>query len=627
MSAPSLGKFDGGATAAIDLPRLLETRMLIQANSGGGKSRTLRRLLEQTAGQVQQFVVDPEGEFATLREKHDFVIAAAHDGDALAHPRTAQILARRLLETGVSAILDIYDLKAHERAAFVRLFFEALVNAPKALWQPCLVVLDEAHVFCPEAGKAESAGAVIDLATRGRKRGFALVAATQRLAKLNKDCAAELLNKLIGRTGLDVDVQRAADELGMTKREAMEKLRGLDPGEFFAFGPALSPSVQRLKVGDVKTTHPKSGDRVLRAPPTPTAAIVAVLPKLADLPKEAEQEARSLADLRKELASVRRELTLAQKGSKPTPAAAKDPNQAAELRAARAMVKRLQGAIEELMKFIVQINAQDFAAKAGDSVDPAEIQKAIEAAVHRATKLIEAGLEHRNRELQTLKQQGERLVSRIRALLKDTDIEIAVDVKHQESFAVAPAGPSRFPKPTANWTDGKTAVAGNGDGSVSGVQQRILNAIAELEQIGATEPDRKLAAFMAGYTHLQSKGFVNAMSSLRTAGLIDYRDSRVVLTDAGREQAQPPDRPRSAEEVQARIVQMLGGASGRILQPLIDSYPEPLSRESLAQAAGYGHLQSKGFVNSMSRLSSLGFIEYGPERTVKAKPVLFLEGG
>lgn len=309
---PSLGVFqDGSAPAVIDLPRLLETRLLIQANSGGGKSWAIRRLLEQTAGHVQQLVIDPEGEFSTLREKHDYVIAAAHDGDALAHPKTAQLLARRLLETGVSAILDIYDLKAHERQAFVRIFCEALVNAPKALWQPTLIVLDEAHVYCPEAGKAESAGAVIDLATRGRKRGFALVAATQRLAKLHKDAAAELLNKLVGRTGLDVDVKRAADELGMTAREAMNKLRPLSAGEFFAFGPALSLSVRRLKVGSVETTHPKAGDRVLRAPPKPTAAIKAVLPKLADLPKEAAAEARSIEDLKRELSSVRRELTQA----------------------------------------------------------------------------------------------------------------------------------------------------------------------------------------------------------------------------------------------------------------------------------------------------------------------------
>jgi DNA helicase HerA-like ATPase len=82
-------------------------------------------------------------------------------------------------------------------------------------------------------GKAESTIAVIDVATRGRKRGLALVAATQRLSKLHKDVAAELLNKLIGRTGLDVDVKRAAAELGLTAREAVSVLRDLQPGEFY----------------------------------------------------------------------------------------------------------------------------------------------------------------------------------------------------------------------------------------------------------------------------------------------------------------------------------------------------------------------------------------------------------
>lgn len=47
---------------------------------------------------------------------------------------------------------------------------------------------------------AESAGAVIDLATRGRKRGQCAVIATQRLSKLHKDAAAEMKNKLIGGT-------------------------------------------------------------------------------------------------------------------------------------------------------------------------------------------------------------------------------------------------------------------------------------------------------------------------------------------------------------------------------------------------------------------------------------------
>jgi hypothetical protein len=297
----------------IDLPVLLETRLLIQANSGGGKSYTLRRILEQTAPLVQQLIIDPEGEFASLREKFDYIIAAPHDADAVASPQTAALLARRLLESGVSAVLDIYDLKAHERQQFVRRFLDALVNAPRALWHPVMVVLDEAHVFCPQTGSAEASSAVIDIATRGRKRGLCLVAATQRLSKLHKDTAAELLNKLIGRTGLDVDVKRAGDELGMVARDALLSLRTLNPGEFFAFGPALHPTPVHFKVGPVATTHPKAGQRLLQAPPPASPKVRASLAKLADLQKEAEHEARTIEDLQRQNAELASKIKAAEK--------------------------------------------------------------------------------------------------------------------------------------------------------------------------------------------------------------------------------------------------------------------------------------------------------------------------
>ena len=169
MSKITIGAWVDGGGVKLDLPRLLITRMLIQANSGGGKSWLLRKLFEATAGLVQQLIVDPEGEFASLREKHDLVIIAAAGGDAAAHPRTAALLAHRLLETEASAVLDISELKAHDRHAFVRIFFESLIDAPKALRHPVLVALDEAQLFAPEKGQGESEAteAVIDIATRG----------------------------------------------------------------------------------------------------------------------------------------------------------------------------------------------------------------------------------------------------------------------------------------------------------------------------------------------------------------------------------------------------------------------------------------------------------------------------
>lgn len=308
MSLPSLAPGH-----VIDLPVLLETRLLVQANSGGGKSYTLRRILEQTAPRVQQLIIDPEGEFATLREQFDYIIAAPHDADAVATPQTAALLARRLLESGVSAVLDIYDLKAHERQQFVRRFLDALVNAPRKMWHPVMIVLDEAHVYCPQTGSAEASSAVIDIATRGRKRGLCLVAATQRLSKLHKDTAAEMLNKLIGRTGLDVDVKRAADELGMVSREALASLRTLRPGSFYAFGPALHASPELVTVAEVSTSHPKAGQRLMQAPPPASAKVRASLAKLADLQKDADIEARTIEDLRRMNAELAGKIKAAEK--------------------------------------------------------------------------------------------------------------------------------------------------------------------------------------------------------------------------------------------------------------------------------------------------------------------------
>ena len=286
-----------GYEVDVNLQRLLETRMLIQANSGAGKSWALRRLLEITSNSVQQIVIDVEGEFSTLREQYNYIVCAADEADAVAHPKTAKLLARKLRELHVSAIIDIYDLKAHERYSFVRQFLEQLVECPKKYWGPALVVIDEAHLFAPEKGKAETTASVIDLATRGRKRGLSLVAATQRLSKLHKDVAAELLNKVIGRTGLDIDVARAADELGMNRRDAIQTLRNLNPGEFFFFGPALTTSVTKDRIGPVVSRHPSIGQRHARSIPKPSAKIRKVLPQLADLARDAEKELKTIGDL------------------------------------------------------------------------------------------------------------------------------------------------------------------------------------------------------------------------------------------------------------------------------------------------------------------------------------------
>lgn len=288
-----LGSGPGGPFS-VDLTNLLETRLLIQANSGAGKSWAVRKLLEESHGKVQQIILDRDGEFVTLREKFDYIVAGV-GGDIPAVPRHADVLARKILELGASMIVDLSELKPDQRQLFVKNFLEAMVNAPKKLWHSVLVLVDEAHVFCPQKTQSLSTGAVIEMASLGRKRGFCQVLATQRIAKLNKDAAAECTNKMIGRTPFVDDAKRAVEELGFPTKDFMI-LRTLKPGEFFVFGPSISDEVIKVKTGPVKSRHPKSGQRIGVVAKAAKGKIKSVLAKLADLPQQAETETRTLEE-------------------------------------------------------------------------------------------------------------------------------------------------------------------------------------------------------------------------------------------------------------------------------------------------------------------------------------------
>src|SRR5215469_5850864 len=302
-----IGQIIDGGKLECDLPALVDTRLLIQANSGGGKSWLLR-LIAERAG-IQTIVLDHEGEFASLREAVDMLLVGA-SGKLPADPRHAALLARRLIEYKVSAVIDLYELKLAERRQFVKLFLDSLIHLPRELWRPTLVILDEAHIYCPErgSGDSESTEAVISLMSQGRKRGYAGIIATQRLSKLHKDAAAEANNVIIGRTWLDADQARAGDALGLSKSDRL-KLRDLEQGEFYAFGPAFSrPGVVHFRSDQVRTTHPRPGQRHLLTAPAPSKAIRGVLDKFADLPHEVESEISSLDEARSRIADLERQI-------------------------------------------------------------------------------------------------------------------------------------------------------------------------------------------------------------------------------------------------------------------------------------------------------------------------------
>lgn len=269
--AIEMGNTSAGQPATLDLEELLATRLLVQGNSGSGKSHLLRRLVEQSAQWVQQAIIDPEGDFVTLAEMFGHVVV-----DASAHTEAAlQQVAARVRQHRVSVVLNLENLETERQMRHAAAFLGGLFDVERDYWFPMLVVVDEAQLFAPaaagevsdEARKA-SLGAMTNLMCRGRKRGLAGIIATQRLAKLAKNVAAEASNFLMGRTFLDIDMSRAADLLGMERRQA-EMFRDLNRGHFIALGPALARRPLPIRIGDVQTDGRTGNARLMPLPETP----------------------------------------------------------------------------------------------------------------------------------------------------------------------------------------------------------------------------------------------------------------------------------------------------------------------------------------------------------------------
>src|SRR4051812_38719540 len=266
--AIEMGHTTAGAPANLDLEELLATRLLVQGNSGSGKSHLLRRLLEQSAPWVQQTIIDPEGDFVALAERFGHLVIEAEDHTE----RGLQVAGERARLHRVSTVLNLEGLDAENQMRRAAAFLGGLFDVERDHWYPMLVVVDEAQLFAPAvAGEVSdearklSLSAMTNLMCRGRKRGLAGVIATQRLAKLAKNVAAEASNFLMGRTFLDIDMARAADLLGMDRRQA-EMFRDLQRGHFVALGPALSRRPLPITIGAVETSARSSSPKLMPLP-------------------------------------------------------------------------------------------------------------------------------------------------------------------------------------------------------------------------------------------------------------------------------------------------------------------------------------------------------------------------
>lgn len=568
MSKIRIGQTPEDKVVQLNLPVLAETHMFINATSGGGKSSLMRVIAERAAKHTQIIVIDWEGEYSTLREKLDLLIVGNFAGSDLpVDVRTAKLLARRLLETRVSAVIDLSELEDAHRNEYCALFFMAMINTPQELWHPVLVFVDEVQELGPQsAGGRKSEDPVMKslqalkaMAARGRKRGFGLIAATQRITKVHKDVISTLKNQLTGQTVLDVDRDRAADNLGFNKQGSMS-LRDLNPGDWFAFGPALNlKGVNLFHADQGETTHLSAGQRHTLVIPAPTDAIRKTLSQFQDLPAEVQEEQDALAAAQGEAARLRRELAQRPVNVQPQVQVVEKP-----FPVLNGQLPRLEAAIADLK----QVSA-DFRQVGGQLVGVGnQVVKVGEQVEHAANEVREGLVHFRYAEKSQARHASGPNVSRHR-----------VDVV--ESARVA-----GFARPGLSVTSGLQGRLGVGE-------RKVLTAVAQYPG-GAT---RAQITVLTGYKRSSRDTYIQRLSQ---GGYVEAHRTNIVATAEGVAALGPDFEPLPiGNALREYWLAHLTGGERAILLALANAYPQSLSRIDLEQMTGYKRSSRDTFIQRL----------------------------
>lgn len=564
----------------MDIPTLLDTRMIVCANSGGGKSYLYRLIAERVGKRVPTWIIDPEGEYATLRELLDIAVVGG-SGEIPLTVNSAALSARRLYESGIGAVFDLSDLDLDDKRAAVDRILSETLRVAKHPAHPLFIFLDEAHQLCPQVGQVESSQAIKRMMDSGRKREICGMLATQRVTKLHNDAIAEARNVAIGLTILGADQERAGDLLGMNKLQR-STLSSLKKGQFYLYGPAVqSEGVTFFKSDTVATTHPQPGQRSLIQVPPASEAMKKILAQLGDLPAQAQEEAAALESAQKEIARLQRELH-----ARPVQVQVSEPR--VEIQVVEKPV--LNGELPRLEAIF---------ARAPEIVEPV---------ARVGDQLVAWG-----NELNTTLGQVRDAINKFQARPPVLPVAPAPTLaKRATDFAV--------PRTPAVSADNTQPAEG-----LTAPQQRILDALAEFQSLGLTSPHKSNVAVFAEQSPTSS-GYQNNLGRLRTSGLIEYPGSgRVALTAQGNAVARAANAIRSLDDLHNAWLARLPRPQGKILQHVIAAYPHAVGKNDLAERAGQS-ATSSGYQNNLGALRSLGLLDYPRSGYVVATTLLFPDG-
>ncbi len=556
------------------------------ARKGAGKTYAAGKLAEcfLDAG-VQVVVLDAVGNWWGLRlsadgkeSAYDIPVLGGLRGDIPLESAGGHLIADIITETGRSLIVDISQFSKADRQKFATAFAERLWRSKKAERHPSPVhlIIEESQLIVPEKVSGDTAkmvGIYEEIIRLGRNYGIGVSMITQRPQSVNK----EVLNMTECLFVLQVNGAHERKSLkdwityhGVEKGLA-DELPTLPVGTAYVWSPQWLQILQKVRIGQKKTFD------------------ASATPRVGSVQVRRDLKALDLADLETRMAATIER------------AKQEDP-------------KELRRQIAELKKQVAR------PAAVPPTLDSAAIERVVQKNVAVATREFE-------QRFNSMERQYEKALADLRGRLHKIAALASVngDSPHTPVAPIHPTAPpvhrpapsthKSAPRPTARPSEGE---------QIAPAKQRILNGLAFLEGIGVPVADKTQLALIVGASPT-SGGYFNNLGSLRSDGLIEYpAGGSVALTDAGRAIASTEGVPSTTSELHSVIRQKLPPAKWRILEALIDIYPDSITKSELAESIGVS-ATSGGYFNNLGSLRSLGLIDYPQSGQVAALSVLFLE--
>lgn len=546
-------------------------------------------------------IIDPKGDWYGLKLAADgqsagypvVIFGGEHSRhvDVLINEHAGAHIAELVATGNRPCIIDLKGWTVGARTRFYNRFAETLFRLNKSQRH---LIIDEVHNFAPQGGITAGKGGqeraqMIHwsnrLASEGLGLGINLIVASQRPQKVHKDLITSLDTLIAMRVLHNLDreaIERWIKGCGDSRKgkEVLNTLAQLQKGEAWVWSPEIGHDPRR-KQFKMFTTYDSF------APPRRTKG--KQLKGWADV---------DLDEIRENMASI------------VTEAEANDPK----------LLKRR----------IIELEAQLAGNRTVDDMDD-------------AIESLRVALASESENLQIANEQRDHYKAQVEGLqealsnAKSAAKNIATMAEHLASGAtIEPLAPPAALEPakhklpavpiiTLTPETARPRTKSNGqDSGITGPMQRILDSIAWWNAIGVASPTNVQVATKARYS-AKGSAYTTPRSRLSGKGLIEYTGGGgVELTDEGRALASNPGSPTGTELRALVMGSLKSGPMQRILEPLLESYPNALSNKDLATAANYSP-EGSAFTTPRSRLSGLGLIEYPTQGMVKAADFLFPE--